>query len=111
MTDYTETKRKLQKMAFWVKKRLEDKDIVMTDGEIDVRLIDTECGLYYAASRDGVPVSFHNSAVYDEEVWTGFNYRITKTWPTNEKDLILCHVLAYVAHIGHHCGDMEMIKL
>ena len=110
MTDYTETKRKLQKNGFWVKKRLKEKDIVMTNGEIDVRLIETECGLYYAASRDGIPVSYHNTAAYDEEVWTGFNYRITKACPINETDLTLCYILAYVAHMGHHCGNMEVIN-
>lgn len=111
MTEYTEVKRKLQNRAFWVKKRLKDKDIIMTDGETDVRLIDTECGLYYAASRDNIPVSYHNDTIYDEEVWTGFNYHIEQSYPVKETDLALCHILSYVAHIGHYCGDMEVIEL
>ena len=111
MTEYTETKRALQKIDYYVKKRLGEKDIIMSDGCTDIRLIDTECGLYYAASRNNKPISFHNKAIPGEEVWWGYNYEIDKTTFIRDLyDVELCHILGSVAHMGHHCADMELIK-
>lgn len=113
MTEYTEVKRGLQALGFKIVARKGDKDVILSKDDTKIRLVDdTDTGaLTYAATRDSIPVSWHNGSprCHEPGMYVGRNNHIEIK---NESDLrdeeyrLFC-IMCQVAHKGQWFDDLN----
>ena len=124
MTEYTYTKRGLQKLGFKVHKRLGERDVILTGHGYAIRIaagfhlegryppynkID-DCIYAAIVAAEHLPVSWHHASRRCSQPgrWIGENYRITVT-PEEELTGIehdIWSVMYSCAHAGHHITDL-----
>jgi hypothetical protein len=113
MTEYTETKRRLQRLGFKIARRFGDRDIMLEQGGTKIRLAADRCGheAMYAATENGIPVSWHigSRRCNNPGKWVGFSYHIevTDEDDLNAKETELFRAMYSVAHVGHYTANIE----
>jgi hypothetical protein len=113
MTNYTETKRRLQRIGFKVTHRFGDRDVLLVAGGTEIRLAADRCGheTMYAATENGIPVSWHigSRRCNNPGKWTGFNYKIevTPEEDLNDRERELFYAMYSIAHVGHYTNNLE----
>lgn len=113
MTEYTYTKRALQKLGFKIARRFGDRDILLEHGGTKIRLAADRCGheAMYAATENDIPVSWHigSRRCNSPGKWVGFNYNIEVTGEEdlNAKETELFYAMYSVAHVGHYTANIE----
>ena len=107
MTDYTNLKRRLQKLGFKVIKRFRDCDVLLFDGKTNIRLMRHYNGRvnYHAQTVGGEPISWHYEDTFNEHgVWTGVNNHIKRRRINTEYDYQIMKAVYYsdAGHEGHY---------
>jgi hypothetical protein len=116
---YTETKRSLQRLGFKVSKRFGDRDVILSDGEISIRLVADRNGFeaiyaastYAASTKENIPVSWHHESRRCDRPgkWVGFNYHIEviKEEDLDERETAIFYAMAWLPHVGHYTADID----
>ena len=117
MTEYTESKRRLQRLGFKVTRRIGDRDVILEKGGTKIRLAADRCGheAMYAATENDIPVSWHNASrrCSAPGKWMGFNYEIevTPEEDFNDKERELFYTMYSIAHVGHYTAAIDRENL
>lgn len=124
MTEYTSTKRALQKLGFKVVRRLGDRDVILKGHGYAIRIAAgyhlegrwapyvkvEDCG-YAAVDENSQPVSWHigSRRCNSPGKWVGENYSIEVT-PEDELKGIeekLFRIMYSLSHAGHHVTNLD----
>lgn len=113
MTEYTITKRALQKLGFKITRRFGDRDVILEHGGTKIRLAADCCGheLMYAATENGIPVSWHIGSYrcHNPGKWLGKNYdiEVIPEKDLNKKEAELFYTMCSLAHAGQYITDLN----